>query len=233
MKDPDNLLRKVAAPVAATIIAMLIVVAGWVFVVPRIPDVIPGIGSTTQDIESESAKAEESKKAERPSTRTPWGDPALEAKMRKITGNTSEDFVAEDAFDLTELDLSSDYYTAEDEKIRDISALSVLKNLEKLELQRNRIEKVDALSSLGELKELSLYDNEVSDIKPLTGCNKLESLNLGVNPVADLSVLTKLKSLKKLKTCSPSYSCSSAQRRSLHPASPTNASQELALPVHE
>ena len=78
MKDPDNLLRKVAAPVAATIIAMLIVVAGWVFVVPRIPDVIPGIGSTTQDIESESAKAEESKKAERPSTRTPWGDPALE-----------------------------------------------------------------------------------------------------------------------------------------------------------
>ena len=120
MKDPDNLLRKVAAPVAATIIAMLIVVAGWVFVVPRIPDVIPGIGSTTQDIESESAKAEESKKAERPSTRTPWGDPALEAKMRKITGNTSEDFVAEDAFDLTELDLTADYFAAEDEKIRDI-----------------------------------------------------------------------------------------------------------------
>ena len=198
MKDPDNLLRKVAAPVAATIIAMLIVVAGWVFVVPRIPDVIPGIGSTTQDIESESAKAEESKKAERPSTRTPWGDPALEAKMRKITGNTSEDFVAEDAFDLTELDLTADYFAAEDEKIRDISALSVLKNLEKLHLGYNQIEKIDALSNLKELKELTLYGNEIKSIKPLRGCSKLESLEIGNNPVTDLSPLTNCKKLAYL-----------------------------------
>ena len=58
-----------------------------------------------------------------------WKDAALEAKMREITGISFGNIEYSDVEDITELDLSNPDNAADDVKIKDISALSSMKEL--------------------------------------------------------------------------------------------------------
>ncbi len=83
-----------------------------------------------------------------------------------------------------------------DNRIADLSPLSVLKNLEELNLSDNKIADIDILSNLLNLRCILLSDNYIDDISPLFGLEKLEyadlsgnKINIGqINRLVDLGV---------------------------------------------
>lgn len=116
--------------------------------------------------------------------------------------------------DVSQLDLSN-------REIRDISALSVCKELRWLKLGGNQISDLQALMNIPGLELLDLSDNELTDLRPLMGMSRLRSLNaagnqltdtvplgtlstltaldLSDNPIGDFSGLEKLSNLQSLK----------------------------------
>ena len=85
-----------------------------------------------------------------------WIDPNLEAKMRDVTGIYDRDIVCSDVKEITELNLSIEWESEEADKIRNISALVYLPNLEHLSLDSHAISDISALGNLTNLKGLSL-----------------------------------------------------------------------------
>ena len=83
-------------------------------------------------------------------------------------------------------------------KVRGISGLSGLTNLEYLNLSSNRISDISALSGLTKLKWLYLSGNNISDLTPLSGLTNLEWLTLGANSITDISPLSGLTKLVTL-----------------------------------
>ena len=77
-----------------------------------------------------------------------WKDSVLESRMREITRVYSRKIRYSDVIPITELDLTSNGSN----QISDISALSILTNLQSLSLGGNRINDISALSSLTKLK---------------------------------------------------------------------------------
>ena len=128
-----------------------------------------------------------------------WKDAALEAKMREITGISSGDIMYSDVKDITMLDLANWHVETDDVKIKDISALSSLTNLEMMFLNNNSISDISALGSLTNLTYLSMRDNQISDISALSGLTNLEELYLSDNQISNISVLDSLMKLKKLE----------------------------------
>jgi hypothetical protein len=92
---------------------------------------------------------------------------------------------------LTRLDLG-------DNEINDISPLSGLTNLWDLQLSTNQIRDISALSKLTSLPVLGLMDNQISDISTLSKLNNLSSLNLGENQISNISALSDLTGLGSL-----------------------------------
>ncbi len=82
--------------------------------------------------------------------------------------------------------------------LSDISFLSGLAGLERLQLVHGDLKSVKALSKLHNLTELDLSENEISDIMPLAQLKKLEVLKLGNNKISNLSTLKSLSRLKEL-----------------------------------
>lgn len=93
--------------------------------------------------------------------------------------------------DLQNLDLSRN-------KIGDISALSPLINLQRLALSINKIADISALKPLINLRELEIRGNQISDIAALSPLINLQTLNLSVNEIADISALSPLNYLRTL-----------------------------------
>ena len=92
-------------------------------------------------------------------------------------------------------------------EISDLTPLSGLKSLTKLNLAYNTLEDDDlnALENLTNLTELSLYGlKKITDVSPLASLSKLTYLHLGYNSklksIKSLTGLKKLKSLRILKT---------------------------------
>ena len=83
-------------------------------------------------------------------------------------------------------------------KLSDISLLSQLNHLEVLELRDNEISDLSPLVSLEKLEKLDLRDNQIEDITSLTKLINLEELNLRGNKINDLSALSNLKNLTYL-----------------------------------
>lgn len=81
--------------------------------------------------------------------------------------------------------------------ILSLTPLEKLINLQKLELDNNRISDLSPLKDLTDLTELHLNSNNISDIQPLSGLTKLTHLELGNNKLSD-SDTTALKSLVNL-----------------------------------
>ena len=84
-------------------------------------------------------------------------------------------------------------------QISDLSPLSGLTNLTKLELGANNLIKdLSPLSGLVNLVELRLSSNQISDLTPLSELTSLSSLSLGDNQITDLTPLANLLSLTEL-----------------------------------
>ena len=127
-----------------------------------------------------------------------WGDPVLEAKMRRVTGITEDPIRYKDVKDIKELHLSNPVNTLDSTMIKDISALKYLTNLEELYLSRNAIKDIDALRDMKKLRKLDLHVNALEDISPLTELTNLEYLYLQNNKISDISPLANAVRLKEL-----------------------------------
>lgn len=91
--------------------------------------------------------------------------------------------------------------TLNNRKLTDISLISSIKGIKKLELRRNRIEDIKALAALDSLEALDISYNVVADLTPLAQLakpGKLTELNLELNMVSDVAPLQSITSLKKL-----------------------------------
>ena len=123
-----------------------------------------------------------------------WKDKVVEANVRRFTGITEGDIKYSDVCDLTRLVLLDE----DGRKVRDISALKYLKNLEILHMDWQEIEDISVLAELTKLESLSLRDNKVKDISPLQGLKNMELLDLSNNEIEDISVLANMKRLSGL-----------------------------------
>ena len=142
-----------------------------------------------------------------------WKDENLEKAMREITGIYNRDIMYSDVAEYTTLNIS-------DYGIRNISALSNLKNLTDLDLDNNEISDISALGNLTNLtrlrlgfneisdisvlvnltsiRMLELHKNKINDVSALSGLDKLSFLNLGQNEISDISALGGLVNLRML-----------------------------------
>ena len=102
-----------------------------------------------------------------------WKDRVLKARMREITSIYTREIMYSDVKNITELNLSGNGH----EKIRDISALCSLPNLEYLNLDSNQIGDISVLCSLPNLKYLDLSSNQIRDISVLGSLSKLKDLD--------------------------------------------------------
>ncbi len=82
------------------------------------------------------------------------------------------------------------------DEISDVSALSDLTNLTRLDLAYNRVEDISALSGLTNLTRLDLWLNKVTDISPILGLINLTELELRWNPLNDLSFTNHIPTLE-------------------------------------
>ena len=131
-----------------------------------------------------------------------WGDAALEAKMREVTGIAEGDIWLHDVQDLTVLDLSvtpdEDGVIREGPRITSIDALAELTNLTKLRLFFQDVERIDAVASMPHLQYLDLQYNEVNDLSPLAGHQELYTVTAGHCKIVDLAPLASCPNLRML-----------------------------------
>jgi hypothetical protein len=71
----------------------------------------------------------------------------------------------------------------DDNQLSDISPLSVLTNLEVLNLSETQLSDISVLSGLTNLVNLYLTSNQISDISPLSGLMNFNTLDLYANPL--------------------------------------------------
>ena len=83
-------------------------------------------------------------------------------------------------------------------EIRDISALSGLKNLSNLSLGCNKIIEINSLSEIKNLEYLNLENNEIRDISALSGLKNLRDLSLSTNKIREINALSELNNLECL-----------------------------------
>ncbi len=87
------------------------------------------------------------------------------------------------------------------QNICDISALSGLVNLQTLVLRLNRISDISALAQLTNLEKLDLQWNHIGDITPLSGLTNLRYVQLQFNDIHDISALSALTNLEDVDLC--------------------------------
>jgi len=79
-----------------------------------------------------------------------------------------------------------------------LDALSELPKLERLIIRKNALVSVEALGKLESLRQLDAGENAISDITPLKSCSNLESLIVDQNKISDISAVASLKNLAEL-----------------------------------
>ncbi|WP_459503252.1 leucine-rich repeat domain-containing protein [Bacillus sp. C1] len=80
-------------------------------------------------------------------------------------------------------------------KVKDLSGIHQLNQLEELWIGKNQIEDVTPLTKMSQLKVLDLPNNELKDITPLSTLVNLQKLDLEANYITDLSPISQLKKL--------------------------------------
>lgn len=165
-----------------------------------------------------------------------WKDAVLEAAMREKTGIADRAIRLSDVYDMEEFEFTG----TEEAELKNIEALGELVNLKKLSLNGNNISDISALKNLtkmenfsimysplesigvlsewknlsilnlmgcgitdisvlkdlAQLTEVSLTFNEITDVTPLAGLKNLTQLFLGLNQITDISVLKDLTNLE-------------------------------------
>jgi hypothetical protein len=80
----------------------------------------------------------------------------------------------------------------------DLSVISSLPKLERLEMMGNNIKDISALTGPRSLMHLYLYNNEISDISSLKAFSNLRSLGLSSNKIKNVFALKEFKKLEYL-----------------------------------
>ncbi|MBJ8051443.1 NEAT domain-containing leucine-rich repeat protein [Bacillus cereus] len=80
-------------------------------------------------------------------------------------------------------------------KVKDLSGIDQMNQLNKLFIGKNQIEDVTPLAKMTHLTELDLPNNELKDITPLSNLVNLQKLDLEANYISDLSPVSNLKKL--------------------------------------
>ncbi|MCU5460341.1 NEAT domain-containing leucine-rich repeat protein [Bacillus cereus] len=80
-------------------------------------------------------------------------------------------------------------------KVKDLSGIEQMKQLEELWIGKNEIKDVTPLSKMTQLKQLHLPNNELKDITPLSKLVNLQKLDLEANYISDLSPVSNLNKL--------------------------------------
>ncbi len=84
------------------------------------------------------------------------------------------------------------------QSITDVSPLSSLTNLERLDIDQNHdLSDISALSTLTRLRHIDLANINITDISPLSNMLNLEYINIELTKVKDISVITNFKKLKE------------------------------------
>ncbi|MEX0377595.1 S-layer homology domain-containing protein, partial [Bacillus sp. S4] len=80
-------------------------------------------------------------------------------------------------------------------KVKDLSGIDQLNQLQELWIGKNEIKDVTPLSKMTQLKVLNLPNNELKDITPLSSLVNLQKLDLEANYISDLTPVSNLKKL--------------------------------------
>ncbi|QWU44194.1 NEAT domain-containing leucine-rich repeat protein [Bacillus sp. NP247] len=80
-------------------------------------------------------------------------------------------------------------------KVKDLSGIDQMNQLNKLFIGKNQIEDVTPLAKMTQLTELDLPNNELKDITPLSNLVNLQKLDLEANYISDLSPVSNLNKL--------------------------------------
>jgi Leucine-rich repeat (LRR) protein len=91
------------------------------------------------------------------------------------------------------------YQGEEEKKLKDLSGISKLDQLEYLHLFNNNISDLTPLSKLVNLKGLDVSSNTVTSVKQLSGLVNLVYLDLNYQTITDLSYLSGLKNLEMIE----------------------------------
>ncbi len=87
-----------------------------------------------------------------------------------------------------------------DNQIVDVAPLSLLTNLNLLDLHKNQIIDVTPLSLLTKLTDININNNQVVDISSLSSLTNLIGISLAGNQIVDISPLASLTKLKGLES---------------------------------
>ena len=124
-------------------------------------------------------------------------DPNLEAEIRKGIEKPAGHIYESDLETLTVLDAPGQLES--DTNIQDLSGLQYCSNLIDLNFEMNsHIRDISPLSGLTSLTKLDLWHNQISDISPLGNLASLTYLELGDNEIVDISPLGNLTGLEYL-----------------------------------
>ena len=121
-------------------------------------------------------------------------DKKLEAVVRKYVfakRDNDQPLVAEDVAEISTIEGKA-------QGIQDLTGLENCRSLALLDLEGNEIANAAPLAGLKNLQSLNLAKNKIQDIKPIEGLIKLQYLQLSYNQVTDLAPLAKLENLRSL-----------------------------------
>ncbi|MDM5432421.1 NEAT domain-containing leucine-rich repeat protein [Bacillus hominis] len=115
------------------------------------------------------------------------------SKLKNVTylslaGNQIEDITPLYTLPLKDLVLTRN-------KVKDLSGIDQLNQLQELWIGKNEIKDVTPLSKMTQLKVLNLPNNELKDITPLSSLVNLQKLDLEANYISDLTPVSNLKNL--------------------------------------
>ncbi len=83
-------------------------------------------------------------------------------------------------------------------KIKDLSPLTMLRGLQILRISSTQISNLQPIAELHSLKTIQCTQSPVTDLNPLTGLTQLEHVNIENTPVDELDALSGLTNLKSL-----------------------------------
>lgn len=94
--------------------------------------------------------------------------------------------------------ISVENFSATSCGLKNIDAISKLKNLIDFDINDNKVDNIKALRGKSKLEYIDIQDNNVSDISSLEGLSSLIELDLSYNPVTNLKALENLSNLQTL-----------------------------------
>ena len=129
-----------------------------------------------------------------------FADKVLERRIREAMGKPEGPITAGDAAQVTELNIDNQWQEEfpKDSQITKLGGIEYFINLRKLDISFHKVKDLSKLSGLTELQYLKIFGNAIQDLKPLGGLISLNSLNVGGNKIKSIKPLGGLVNLTGL-----------------------------------